>query len=160
MTLEELRSVKYEDLFFAVVTSVLDWEEAKYVNIYLPEYPNGITAEEALNMSIQEVLCEDNKPFTEESRRQLEERIKKEINTHITKTFETIVLKDADSYIDLTDMTEIEASQYEIFLYPIRGYYKEEDYSFEENSEGKPYLEIDLEPFKKFVKDYKEGKLN
>ena len=161
MTLEELRSVKHEDLFFAVVSRVLSWEEAKGVYIYLPEYPNGITAEEALNISIQEALAEDKKPVTKESIKRLEEKIKKKITSNLVETFKTIVwLKDKECHIDLTDMTDIEAAKYEISLYPIREYYKEDAYSFEEDEEGKPYLQIDLEPFEKFVKDYKKGKFN
>lgn len=161
MTLKELRNVKHENLFFAVVSRVLSWEEAKGVYIYLPGYPDGITAEEALNISIQEALSEDKKPVTKESIKRLEEKIKKKINSNLVETFETIVwLKDKECYIDLTDMTEIEAAKYEISLYPIGEYYKEDDYSFEEDAEGKTYLNMDLEPFNKFVKNYKEGKIN
>lgn len=161
MTLKELRNVKHKNLFFAVVSRVLSWEEAKGVYIYLPGYPDGITAEEALNISIQEALSEDNKPVTEENRKKLAERIKQKINSNITESFETIVLlKDEESYIDLTDMTEVDTAKYDIFLYPIEGYYKEDDYSFEEDAEGKTYLNMDLGPFYKFVKDYKEGKVN
>ena len=68
-------------------------------------------------------------------------------------------MKHENGYIDLSQMQELKTAYKIICRIPLNQYYKECDYSFEEDKDG-PYLDIDMEPFNLFVKDYKEGKFS
>ena len=159
MTLQEYQEARHEDLFLAVVSRVLSWEEVKNVCLYIPDYPNGIIATDVLKISVEQALLENNEPVTEENVKNIEEEVKRTITTHLEECHETILLKYGNIYIDISQMAEFDP-EYEIkCLVPLAEYYSKEDYSFDEGEDG-PYLSIDMEPFEEFVKDYSEGKFN
>jgi len=102
---------------------------------------------------------ENNQLPTEENMRSIEEEVKKTIGTQLEETNYVILLKTKEGYVDLSKMENLESEYKVACLIPFKKYYGKNDYSFKEDENG-PYLEIDMEPFKKFVKDYEEGKFN
>jgi len=160
MTLKELRKARHEDIFLAVISRQLSWEESENLVMRTEEYPYGIRVSEALKICIEEALLESQKPLTEENIKSLEEEIKQTITSHLEESFNTILLKKDEYYIDLSIMTELD-SKYKIkCLVEFNQYYSKGEYSFEEDEGGSPYLDLELEPFQKFWKDYEEGKFN
>lgn len=159
MTMQDYRDARYEEFFLALVIRELDWEEAKDVVLNVPDYPDGITAIDALKISVEQALIENNEEPTEENKKRIEEDVKKSITTHLERWEYVILLKHGEQYIDLSEMNEMD-SRYKIrVIVPFKEYYSEDDYCFEEDEEG-PYLSIEMDGFNKFVEDCEAGKFD
>ncbi len=102
---------------------------------------------------------ENNEPLTDENRKRIEDDVKQTITPNLEEWYPVILVKKDTAYIDLSQMKELESEYKIICQIPFSEYYKECDYSFEEDEDG-PYLEIDMEPFNVFVKDYEGGKFS
>jgi len=159
MTLEEYRKAKHEDFFLAVISKKIGWEQAHEVVVYLPQYPEGITVLELMETSVEIALAENKVPITEENKKIIEKEVKETFSTFLEEWYPVILLKYGESYIDLSEMKEL-GKEYEIkCLVPMKEYYKEDEYSFEED-EGGIYINIEPYPFSCFATDYEEGKFN
>lgn len=159
MTLAEYKNSRYEDLFLAVIKKEIDWENADKIILDIPDIPFVFTAHDALRTAVRDALVENNQKPTEENMRSIEEEVKQTIGTNLEETNPVILLKTEEGYIDLSVMKKLESEYKVVCLIPFKKYYGENDYSFNEDEDG-PYLEIDMEPFEKFFKDYEEGKFN
>ena len=160
MKLEDYRKAKHEDFFLAVIAKTISWDAAREVVVYLPEYPKGITVTRLLEIAVEQALAENNEPVTEENKKHVEEEVKQLISTQLESWAPVILLKRGEGYIDISEMIAL-APEYEIrCLVPFKEYYNENDYSFEEDEDGEPYLEIDSGHFNDFVDDYERGKFN
>ena len=159
MTLNDYKMLRYEDFFLAIIKRKIDWKEAEHIILTIPEYPYKITALNLLEMAIDEALIENNEILTEENRKRIEEDVKQLISPNLEEWYPVILVKYENRYLDLSQMQELENSYNIICQIPLSQYYKEGDYSFEEDKDG-PYLNIDMQPFNVFIQDYKEGKFN
>ena len=159
MTLTEYKNSRYEDLFLAVLKKEIDWENADKIILNIPDIPFDFTALDALKNAVREALVENNEHLTEENQKRIEEEVKQTIGTNLEETNPVILLKTEEGYIDLSVMRKLDSEYKVICLIPFKEYYGEDDYSFNEDENG-PYLEIDMEPFEKFAKDFEEGKVN
>lgn len=158
MTLKELREARHEDFFLAVVSRELSWEEAENECLFTEEYPNGICVKDVLRICVEEALSDVHEQITEEKIKSIETDIKQTTTSHLEECFNTILLKNGEHYIDVSVMEELN-SEYKIkCLVSLDRYYNQGEYSFEEDEEGSTYLNLDLDPFDKFIKDYQEGK--
>ena len=154
MTLEELRKSRIEDLFLAVLAKDIGWDKAKFVRLKTPEYPNGITALDAMKISVWQAIIENNEPLTEEYKMRIENEVKQQISTSLEEIYYTILLKHGETYIDLVDMKEISEDMKVKELVKFEEYFSKEEYSFEEDEDG-PYLDIERKNFEKFIENYK-----
>jgi len=159
MTLNDYRMLKYEDFFLAIIKREMNWEEAAHVYLTIPDYPGEVTAIELLRMAVDEALMENNEPLTDENRKRIEEDVKRKITPNLEEWYPVILVKTEEGYIDLSQMQKLEPEYKIICQTPLSEYYKEGEYSFEEDEDG-PYLEIDMEPLEVFGKDFEEGKFN
>lgn len=159
MTLNDYRMLRYEDFFLAIIKREMNWEDAEHVYLTIPDYPAEITAVELLRIAVDEALIENNEPLTDENRKRIEDDVKQTITPNLEEWYPVILVKKDTVYIDLSQMQELESEYKIICQIPLSEYYKECDYSFEEDEDG-PYLDIDMEPFNVFVKDYEEGKFS
>lgn len=160
MTLEDYRKAKHEDFFLAVIAKTINWDAASEVIAYLPEYPKGIAVTKLLEIAVEQALAENNEPVTAENKKRVEEEVKQLISTQLESWAPVILLKRGDGYIDISEMIKL-TPEYEIrCLVPFKEYYNEDDYSFEEDEDGNPYLEIDSYHFNNFVDDYESGKFS
>lgn len=159
MTLNDCRLLRYEDFFLAIIKKEMDWDEAEHVLLTIPDYSHKISAANLLKMAIDEALRENNEPLTEENKKRIEEDVKQTITPNLEEWYPVILVKHENGYIDLSQMQELDTAYKIVCQIPLSKYYREGDYSFEEDEDG-PYLNIDMEPFEVFVKDYEEGKLN
>lgn len=159
MTLNDYRMLRYEDFFLAVIKRNLNWEEAENVLITLPHLSSPVSALELLKMSVEAALKENNVPLTDENKKRIEEKVKQAITPNLEERYPVILVKHETGYIDLSKMQKLEPEYQIVCQVPLKKYYKESDYSFEEDKDG-PYFNIHMEPFKLFVKDYERGKFN
>lgn len=157
MTLNDYKMLRYEDFFLAIIQREINWKEAEHIFLTIPEYPYKITALDLLKTAIDEALIENNELLTEENRKRIEEDVKQSISQNLEEWYPVILVKYGNGYLDLSQMQELESSYKIICQIPLSQYYKEEEYSFEEDKDG-PYLNIDMQPFNVFTQDYKEGK--
>ena len=157
MTLNDYKMLRYENFFLAIIKREMNWEDAEHVFLTLPDYPDPITAIELLRIAVDETLIETNEPLTDENRKRVEEDVKQTITPNLEEWHPVILVKQDDGYIDLSQMQKLETSYQIVCQIPFSKYYKECDYSFEEDETG-PYLNIDMEPFNIFVNAFEEGK--
>lgn len=157
MTLNDYKMLRYEDFFLAIIQREINWKEAEHIFLTIPEYPYKITALDLLKTAIDEALIENNELLTEENRKRIEEDVKQSISPNLEEWYPVILVKYGNGYLDLSQMQELESSYKIICQIPLIQYYKEEEYSFEEDKDG-PYLNIDMQSFNVFTQDYKEGK--
>lgn len=155
MTLNDYRMLRYEDFFLAIIKKEMNWKEAEHVFLTLPGYPDKITAIDLLRMAVDEVLMENKEPLTDENRKRIEYDVKQTISPNLEEVYPVILVKQEDGYIDLSQMQKLQSEFKIVCLIPFSKYYKEDDYSFEEDEDG-PYLNIDMEPFDRFTKEYEE----
>ena len=158
MTLNDYRMLRYEDFFLAIIKREMNWKDAEHVFFTLPDSPEQITAIDLLRMAVDEALIENNKPLTDENRKRIEDDVKQTITPNLEEWYPVILVKQDDGYIDLSQMQKLETSYKIVCQIPFSRYYKECDYSFEEDEDG-PYLDIDMEPFELFTKEFEEGKV-
>lgn len=142
LTLQQYRESKFEELFFAVLTREVSWEEVKNIRFYPLDCPEGISATDVL-----EKTSDHPAKFSEIEAWEI--------------TFVTVLLKHGDFYIEIPTNAQL-PPEYEIkCLIPFKRYCNKEEYSFEQDKKGKPYLKLEGEdPFEKFIKDYDEGKFD
>lgn len=157
MTLNEYRMLRYEDFSLAIIKREMNWDDAAHVWLTIPNHPFQITALDLLKMAVDEAIMENNEPLTEENRKKIEEEVKQTITPNLEEWYPVILVKHEDGYLDLSQMGNLENCYKIVCQVPFSQYYNESDYSFEEDEDG-PYLNIDMEPFNAFVKDYEEGK--
>ena len=160
MTLNEYRKLRHEDFYLAVVKRKLDWEDAEHVFVTIPELNVRVTVVELLRMAVGQALIENNEALTDENRKRIEDDVKQTISPNLEDWYHTALVKYEDEYIDLYEMQKLDSSHEIVCIVPFNQYYKENDYSFEEDENDEPYFEMDMEIFDNFVKDYEEGKFN
>lgn len=158
MTLNDYKSLRSEVLFLAIIKREMNWQDAEKVFFSHPDFKEQITAHDLLEIAVKEALIENNEPITDEKKKEIEEEVKQTIASNLEEWYPVILVKQEDGYIDLSKMKKLETSYKITCQIPLSKYYKECDYSFEEDEDG-PYLNIDMEPLEQFSKDYQEGKI-
>ena len=159
MTLNDFRQLRHENFFLAIVKREMNWKDAEKVFFTIPDYPSPISALDLLDIAVEEALIEKNEPLTQENRDRIKEEVKRDITPNLEEWYPVILVKHETGYWDLSIMERLDPVYTIICQIPMNKYYRESDYSFEEDEDG-PYLSIDMEPFNDFVKDYQQGKLN
>ena len=159
MTLDDCKKFRYENFFLAIIKREMNWGDAENVFLTIPDYPFPMTALDLLKMAVEDAIAEKNEPLTEENKKRIEEEVKQSITPQLEEWYPIILVKHAEGYIDLSEMKELESVYKIVCQIPFSQYYKECDYSFKEDEDG-PYLNIDMEQFELFVKDYEEGKFD
>ena len=158
MELNDYRKLRYDDFFLAIIKREMNWDEAEHVYLTHPDFPDKITAIDLLKIAVNEALIENDEPLTDENRKKIEDDVKKKIAPHLEEWYPVILVKVNGEYIDLSQMKKLDSSYKIICQVPFSNYHMECDYSFEEDEDG-PYLNIDMEPFELFVKNYENGKI-
>ena len=157
MTLNDFKKTRKEDLFLAVIKREMNWKDAEKVFFTLPGYSNPVSAQKILEIAVEEALFECKESVTPENRKKIEEEVKQSITPNLEEWYPVILAKYENGYLDLSKMEELDSTFQIVCQIPINEYYKELEYSFEEDQNG-PYLNIDMEPFNDFTKDYENGK--
>lgn len=156
MTLEEYRSTKIENFFCAIIVRKMTWEEAKNATFTVEGYSESMTTIDMLKIAVEQALQENGEMLTEENKKRVEEDVKSKILPHLEAEYNVILLKRGETYIDLSEMKELNMEEYLIkALVPLARYCKEEDYGFDEDESG-VYFEVRMELLEKFVEDYGE----
>lgn len=153
LTLNDCKMLRYEDFFLAIIKRSLNWEDAENTFLTLPDFSEPITAIDLLRIAVDETLIENNEQLTDENRKKIEDAVKHAITPHLEEWYPVILVKYEDGYLDLSQMQMLEVSYEIVYQIPFSKYYKESDYSFEEDENG-PYLNIDMKPFELFTKEY------
>lgn len=157
VTLEELRKTSFDDFFLAIVVRSLDWDEAENLQVFLAEYPEGITIGQLLTVCVEEALKESNDEITDERLAKVTEDVKSRIKPMLDEWYPLVLIKKGDNYIDLSSMEETLDPQFKIrVIVPLRNYCNEEDYCFEEE-DGKVCFFIENGVVEAFSKDYEDG---
>ena len=157
MTLNDYRKLRYEDFFLAIIKREINWKDAEHVFFTNPYSSEQVTAIDLLRIAVNTILIKNNEPLTEENRKKIEDDVKQTITSTLEEWYPVILVKQEDGYIDLSQMQKLETTYNIVCQIPFSEYYKECDYSFKEDENG-PYLDIDMEPFELFVREYEEGK--
>lgn len=155
MTLNDYRMLRYEDFFLAIIKREMNWENAEHAFFTLPGSTEQITAIDFLRIAVDEALIENNEPLTDENRKRVEDEVKQAITPNLEEWYPVILVKQENGYIDLSQMQKLDSSYTIVYQIPFSRYYKECDYSFEEDEDG-PYLNIDMKPFELFTKEYED----
>ena len=157
VTLEELQKTSFDDFFLAIVARSLNWDEAKDLQVFLDEYPEGITIKQLLKVYVEEALQEKNDEITDEMQAKVTEDVKSRIKPMLEEWYPLVLIKKGDNYINLSSMEETLDSKFKIkVIVPLRNYCREEDYCFEEE-DGKVYFFIENGVVEAFSKDYEDG---
>lgn len=156
MTLDDFKSLQYENFFLAIIKRKKQWKENQKVSFKIPDYPSFSAIIDLLNITVKQKIIEKDKGLNNSSLVKEDAKQSKILNNK--DGYPVILAKTENGYLDLSKMEKLDSAYQIICEIPINEYYRECDFSFEEDEEG-PYLNIDVEPLRKFIKDYREGKI-
>ncbi|NLC87265.1 MAG: hypothetical protein GX682_00550 [Clostridiaceae bacterium] len=147
LTLRDYQSKHISDLFLALIVTQVSEEDTK-------EYLESLTPEDKDYQKVKAIKDWMNSNFAEGTQEaEFVKLIKDSFSFSSERTAATILVKDGDSYINVTDNSNLDMETNElIILEPFSDYYSENEYRFIEN-EGKIILDVDsIEPFEIFSK--------